>query len=111
MFMFETPPEAEVPPAARGGSSGSKRRKMQEKIGEDKTEKVIRSVRIKPCYQEWILLGLFGYLYGSILLDYCEKTKSKIALMYLYIHAEVSIVDRLAGGDYRPRRWLFMMSL
>nr|XP_040026043.1 spore wall protein 2 isoform X2 [Gasterosteus aculeatus aculeatus] len=34
--------EAEVPPAARGGSSGSKRRKMQEKIGEDKTEKVIR---------------------------------------------------------------------
>ncbi|KAK9523177.1 hypothetical protein VZT92_019587 [Zoarces viviparus] len=34
--------EAEVPLTARGRSSGSKRRKMGEKIGEDKSEKVIR---------------------------------------------------------------------
>ncbi|XP_068452337.1 A-kinase anchor protein 12-like isoform X2 [Clinocottus analis] len=34
--------EAEVPLTARGRSSGSKRRKMEEKIGEDKSEKVIR---------------------------------------------------------------------
>lgn len=36
--------EAEVPVAARGRSSGSKQRKMGEKITEDKSEKVIRSV-------------------------------------------------------------------
>ncbi|XP_068559336.1 microtubule-associated protein futsch-like isoform X2 [Cebidichthys violaceus] len=34
--------EAEVPLTARGRSSGSKRRKMGEKIGEDKSDKVIR---------------------------------------------------------------------
>ncbi|KAM6945292.1 uncharacterized protein fam169ab isoform 2-T4 [Lycodopsis pacificus] len=34
--------EAEVPLTARGRSSGSKQRKMGEKIGEDKSEKVIR---------------------------------------------------------------------
>ncbi|XP_034398107.1 neurofilament heavy polypeptide-like isoform X4 [Cyclopterus lumpus] len=34
--------DAAVPLTARGGSSGSKRRKMGEKIGEDKSEKVIR---------------------------------------------------------------------
>ncbi|KAI4820892.1 hypothetical protein KUCAC02_028850 [Chaenocephalus aceratus] len=34
--------EAEVPPTARGRSSGSKRRKMAEKIAEDKSEKIIR---------------------------------------------------------------------
>ncbi|XP_070759986.1 soluble lamin-associated protein of 75 kDa-like [Enoplosus armatus] len=35
--------EAEVPVASRGRSSGSKQRKMGEKIAEDKSEKVIRS--------------------------------------------------------------------